>query len=152
MNLWQVRDIRIHVFECQLADAKKKLTETRKELRYRQVTQIRQALDCLRHWTLGPNPGRPTDLLSRLGSVPDGADRLITANAIVEGCHVLLTQDAGILRASETVLDFGLLITSPTQLMSDLSAAGVGPFVGSIGSSLMMADSHKWTHLMAACG
>jgi hypothetical protein len=147
---WLNRDLRIHVFDRQIDDAKKELPEERKRYRVHQITQIASALHCLGHQTVDPTlPGEPPSLRP-LDWMPESTDRELVEAAIEAGCHVFLTTDQDdVLKHSARILEYGVVALSPTELLDRLAAAnelGWPEYCGSL------VDSHKWLHVREACG
>lgn len=151
MEIWMVRDIRIHVFERQLDDCKRNLTDSRRDLRVRQIEQIRSALWCLGH-AADVEPDAARSRVERaLQRTPAGFDTELLALAVNAGCHVFLTCDKGILRARDEVRRFGMIVATPSELLGAFGSDGSGWWFAA-GGWMLAPDNHKWVHLMAACG
>jgi hypothetical protein len=150
MYAWMNRDIRIHVFDRQIDDAKKELPEKRKQYRVEQITQIASALHCLQHQTVDPTlPDSPQPRYS-LDWMPESTDRELVEAAIEAGCHVFLTNDADdILKHGSRLLEYGIVALSPSELVNRLDAAGE---LGWSEYCSVFVDNHKWLHVMKACG
>jgi hypothetical protein len=151
MELWSVRDIRIHVFDRQLTDAKRQLTAERASARMRQVEEITAALYCVRQdtdrWEPAVDEAMPAP--SSLSWMEPGADRELLEAVIDAGCHVFLTRDHGVLRNAGALEAYWLVALCPADLLDRLAAGGEFGFTSS--GAFLIPDSHKWTHLMAAC-
>lgn len=162
IQIWMLRDIRIHVFERQISDYRRRIQPEHLATRIRQVQQIRSALFCLGHESDASMIDATFELETVLARTPDGADSELLNFAIREGCHVFLTRDAGILREVEALGAVGLAPMTPIDLVTQFgvqlsgsrgSDAGDDPhaFFFAAGGDLLAADNHKWLHIIAAC-
>jgi hypothetical protein len=122
MERWCVRDIRVHVFDRQLTDARRQLTAERASARMRQVEEITAALHCLRQdtdrWEPAVDEAMPTP--SSLDWMEPGADRELLEAAIDAGCHVFLTRDHDVLRYARALEAYWLAALSPAELLDRL--------------------------------
>jgi hypothetical protein len=152
MELWLVRDIRIHVFDRQLTDSRRQLPAERLTARMRQVEEIVAALQCLSHDTddWEPDVDEAMPVPCSLGWMEPGADRELLEGAIDAGCHVFLTRDHDdVLRHAPVLEAYWLAPLSPADLLDRLVSAG--EFTFATASAFCIPDSHKWGHVMAAC-
>ena len=150
MQLWLIRDVRLHVFRAQVDDAKRRLSDERRRERERQIDEIASALYCLGHETVDPTDEDAAVTSGFLDWMTPSTDRDLVEAAITAGCHVFLTRDEDdILRHAGTLGSYWLAALSPSQLIDRLAAAGELGFASY--GSMVMPDSHKWLHVLAAC-
>lgn len=151
MHLWMIRDIRFHVFDRQLTDSKRAMSNEHALLRQRQVEQLGAALDCLGHGTDGwqPKDGETLPPPADLSDFPPGADRDLLAAAIDAGCHIFLTRDKALMKKAKRVARHWLALMSPTELLDALAEAGELGFTTA--GAFLVPDLHKLVHVMGAC-
>lgn len=146
MCTWEIRDVRIHVFNHQIEEFERSRDPERVRRGSQQVVQLQEALACLAHG--------PVDVPSRdwrgpdLSGISGRSDRRLVLAALTSGCHAFLTRDRRILSNTPLLASHGLLVVTPRGMVDILVAAGEAGF--SAGG--VLPDSHKSVHLMAACG
>ena len=137
-------DIRIHLFDEILNDAKRKLSIERQSQREWAIDRFARALMFAElgeeEEIPGPDNGFVRDSLFHVeavepseGSVhqrltdalPKGHDRILVNEAIERGMHVFLTQDRGILKAAHLARNVDLLIVSPCDFIQFFNEAGI---------------------------
>ncbi len=154
MQLWLTRDLRFHVFDRQLSDAKRTMTDESFAVRSKQVRQLRAALDCLGHGThgidLSGDPFWSKQNAVSLDALEANADRDLLELAAEAGCHVFLTRDKALLRKRVHLLRYQVATFSPRELWQALVGSGQNGLFGD-GGDLLMPDMHKWSHAFAAC-
>lgn len=152
MHLWMIRDMRFHVFDRQLTDSKRVMSDQHASLRQRQVEQLSAALDCLGHGTQGwqPQDGETWPPPADLSDLPPNADRDLLAAAIDAGCHVFLTRDKPLLNKAEHVARYWVALMSPADLLDTLAATGEVGLTNA--GAFLIPDTHKLIHVMGACG
>lgn len=139
LPLWWWRDVRFWVNNLHLDDARKALSQERREARERAVEQLGQdfferggheaitpddvealAEGCPRHPDLPLAPRTPRPVIRR----PRGKlDRALTDAACEAGCHVFLTLDRDILRSHEGYTAHGMAVLTPGRLLEELDAS-----------------------------
>lgn len=152
MSTWMTRDIRFHVFDRQVDDCRKAMSAEQTTMRLKQVVQLQSALRCVEQDTvdLQPPPGEAWPPPPDLSRMPANMDRELVALAIESGCHVFLTRDKGLLRKADDVAAHWVAVLSPAGLLDALAAADELGFTGA--GDLLLPDTHKWSHVMGACG
>jgi hypothetical protein len=137
-------DIRIHLFDEILNDAKRKLSIERQSRRERALDRFARAL-MFAEWSeeeeeqggdnsfaqeplfhveaVAPPNGSARQRL--IDALPNGHDRILVNEAIERGMHVFLTQDRGILRTAHLARPVGLLIVSPCDFLQLFDEAGI---------------------------
>ena len=151
MHQWTMRDIRLHVFDIQLADCRRHMSDRHSELRRRQIESLQAALRCLGHGTdqMHAAPGEVWPPAPDLTGIASGADRDVLASAIDSGCHVFLTRDKALLRKAGSVAAFWVAVLSPAGLLDALAESdelGITRW-----GDFLVPDSHKWSHVTGAC-
>lgn len=151
MNLWAIRDMRLHVFDRQLTDCVRAMQDDRSALRERQIQQLQSALRCLGHDTVDMHPpaGHTWPPKPDLSGFPVGPDRELVSLAIEAGCHVFLTRDKLLLKRAEHVARYWVAVVSPTGLLNAVAASGELGLTS--GGEFLVPDSHKLVHVMDAC-
>lgn len=151
MNLWTMRDIRLHVFDRQLTDCAGSMSDDRSALRERQIGQLQSALRCLGHDTIDMHPpaGHSWPLPADLSGLSPGTDRELVALAVDAGCHVFLTRDKALLKKVEHVARYWVALITPTGLLDALAASGELDLTAA--GDFLIPDSHKFHHVMGAC-
>ncbi|MCL7367400.1 hypothetical protein [Streptomyces ardesiacus] len=137
-------DIRIHLFDEILNDAKRELSIERQSRREHALNRFARAL-MFAEWSeeedeqdygdssfaqeplfhveaAVPSSGARQRLVDAL---PNGHDRILVNEAIERGMHVFLTQDRGILRTAPLARSVGLLIVSPCDFIQLFDEAGI---------------------------
>ncbi|MEV5808706.1 hypothetical protein [Streptomyces parvulus] len=137
-------DIRVHLFDEILNDAKRKLSIERQSQREWAIDRFARAL-MFAEWseeeeTPEPDNGFAQDSLFHVEPVepsegsahqrltdalPNGHDRILVNEAIERGMHVFLTQDRGILKAAHLARTVDLLIVSPCGFIQLFEEAGI---------------------------
>ena len=135
IDLWMLRDIRIRILDETIDDAKRRLTQERREARVIALTEMTAALaldDC----DTAPPEGSQRRVLSGaaaaereylrgvLSTVPVGMDRELVASSIQLGAHVFLTRDRGVLACADRLRQFALHVSTPLDLLVELTATG----------------------------
>lgn len=127
IGLWVLRDIRFHILPLVIEDAKKVLSHERRLRRCAAWKEFCAAMSLVSvegEWS-GQTLILPDSLLERaLMSVPEGYDRMLVRDSVKRRLHVFLTRDKEILSSKGALKPFGLLVTSPQDLLEDLSASG----------------------------
>lgn len=143
VQLWWWRDVRFWVCEIHLADARKPLSADRRVAREAAVRELEQDFfERGRFETIVPEHIEVVDQPCALHSVPRplGAektnghgemrlpkglrDRQLVQSALENGCHIFLTTDNGILRCHDALMQEGMGVLSPTQLLAELDRSG----------------------------
>lgn len=148
-------DIRIHLFDEILNDAKRALSIERRSSREHALERFARAL-MYAEWSGGegekeqegdatkkeaedacdqeplfeiePSARSPFPAhQSLIDALPDGHDRILVREAIERGMHVFLTQDRGILRVAPFARRLGLLIVSPSDFLRLFEESGISP-------------------------
>lgn len=148
MHFWLLRDVRIRMPLRQLDDAKRRLSEQRRDLRLWQLMQFSAALSCISLDANIDENVEPFDSLSD-GSSNDEWDKSLVEEAVVTGCHVFLTGDRSLKRRLGPMARKSFVqILSPTDLLDLLAETGELS-LARVGQELL-PDSHKWVHIMDA--
>lgn len=161
LALWVVRDIRFVVLPQVIDDAKKRLSDQRRQNRINAFHEFVGALRLVSSTTDGDELEAPSraGLLElprqavedTLQAVPAGLDRRLVRAAVRSGVHVLITKDRGMLRGAPALRRLGLAITDPQQLLEWLFAAGA--FHCLLDPRFLywpMPDQQRIAHLIAA--
>ncbi|MES4889231.1 hypothetical protein [Streptomyces sp. NPDC096012] len=146
-------DIRIHLFDEILNDAKRALCIERRSRREHALERFARALMYV-EWGEGdeneegslmgegwesehgqeplfeiePSAQTPIpEYQSLLAALPNGHDRILVKEAVDRDMHVFLTQDKGILRAAPFARRLGLLIVKPNDFLQLFEGAGISP-------------------------
>ncbi|MET9587660.1 hypothetical protein ABZY10_32130 [Streptomyces sp. NPDC006539] len=143
-------DVRIHLFEEILDDAKRQLSIERRSDREHALERFARALMYadwseddegepepvdVRGWS-GQDPLFDTQAVPHIlpslhqrliDALPDGHDRILVNEAVERGIHLFLTQDRGILKAAPLARTVGLVLTSPVGLLQLFEEAGISP-------------------------
>jgi hypothetical protein len=141
-------DIRIHLFEEILSDAKRELSIERRSNREHALERFARAL-MFAAWSEGDEDHEgergaeygyaQTPLFGAgdysqrsapthqqlIDALPNGHDRILVNQAIERGMHVFLTQDRGILKTAPLARTFGLVIANPGGLLQLFDEAGI---------------------------
>lgn len=125
---WVLRDIRFYVLPETITDAKRSLGERRMSQR---VTAFREFANAIRVIE-AHDDGREAPplvlpdsaLYAALRTVPPGGDRRLIESALRASMHVYLTRDKRLCKAGRAFRSFGLLVSSPLDLLQELVAAG----------------------------
>ncbi|MEU5100634.1 hypothetical protein [Streptomyces sp. NPDC020996] len=141
-------DIRIHLFEEILNDAKRELSIERRSSREHALERFARALMYV-EWSeddeeelvdsnddpigiqdsLFDADSVPQIRTSRhqrlIDALPNGHDRILVNEAVVRGMHVFLTQDRGILKAAHLAKENGLVLTDPVGFLRLFEEAGI---------------------------
>lgn len=151
MNLWTMRDIRLHVFDRQRTDNRRSMSVERVSMRETQIVQLQSALRCLGHDTVDMRPPAGTNWPERprLTGLPASVDRELVELAVEAGCHVFLTCDKALLRKAAQVDACWLVVLSPVDLLDLLAAAGEVGLAAT--GDWLLPDTHKLVHVMGAC-
>jgi hypothetical protein len=132
LALWVMRDIRFVILPQTISDAKKKLSEERRQDRINAFEEFVSALRLVGSGLPADDaPSRdgilslPDKELQRvLQGVPAGYDRRLVEAAVRGGVFVFLNRDAKVLRNRDAFRPFGLLIASPLDLLQELFGCG----------------------------
>jgi hypothetical protein len=137
-------DIRIHLFEEILNDAKRELSIERRSGRERALERFARAL-MFTEWeydeyeqdvatdyeqeplftTEATTQSVSPRLQSLINALPNGHDRILVKEAIERNMHVFLTHDRGVLRAAPSARPLGLLIASPVEFVRLFEESGL---------------------------
>lgn len=158
LDLWLLRDIRFILTPRSYTDARK-LTERFVNSRGPAIGAVARSLAFQSGDWEGQAPSEWGELPARgevLG-LPMNADRDLVLEAQAVAAHVFLTRDEGLLATVE-VRGERLVLCRPTQLISELDAAGVTHFVGGVCGGadcpyprfpVPGPDLGKWTGLLS---
>ncbi|MDQ2846809.1 MAG: hypothetical protein M3Y77_10770 [Actinomycetota bacterium] len=161
LALWVVRDIRFVVLPQVIDDAKKRLSDQRRQARINAFQEFVGALRLVSSTTDGGDleapsregllvlPDRIVD--EALQAVPAGLDRRLVRAAVHSGVHVLISKDRGMLRGAPALRRLGLSITDPQELLEWLFAADA--FHCLLDPRFLhwpMPDQQRIAHLIAA--
>ncbi|MGC4821768.1 hypothetical protein [Micromonospora sp. DT63] len=129
LALWAVRDIRFIMLAASVDDAKKTLSQERRGQRLLAFEEFTAALHLFGWGDLEERPSREgllilpeREMRRALTAVPAGNDRRLVHDALQVGANVFLTRDVGILKATDALRPFGLLIATPADLFEELFA------------------------------
>jgi len=165
INLWTRRDIRFHVLDRTVKDAKKRqLSAERVESRRHAVGELAAALrldmwaddrqERSRREALTDASGEPLPPSeARLQRLPKGIDRDLVRDAVTMGAHVFLTRDKPLLRHAESIKAHRLLLLSPLDLVEELAACGaLLALLKPETAYWPLPDLQRMTHLINAIG
>ncbi|MEU0678918.1 hypothetical protein [Streptomyces albogriseolus] len=141
-------DIRIHLSEEILSDAKRELSIERRSSRERALERFARAL-MFAGWSEGDEEREGergvecgSDQVSLfdaedhfprsvpahrqlIDALPNGHDRILVTQAIERGMHIFLTQDRGILKTAPLARALGLVITNPGGFLQLFEESGI---------------------------
>ncbi|MFF5041752.1 hypothetical protein [Streptomyces nigra] len=138
-------DIRIHLSNEILNDAKRELSIERRSGRERALERFARAL-MFADWSEESDEGddlenecsqeplfeeealtQPVSPIrqSLSAALPDGHDRILVTEAVERGMHVFLTRDQGVLRTAALADRLGLLIVSPVEFLQLFEESGL---------------------------
>lgn len=130
-GLWILRDIRFHVLPRVLSDAKRRLPSERLIERQRALEQFSSALGLVESGDPElDTPSRagllilPRDELDNALKQIPMSDQALVRDAARFGAHVFLTRDKGVLACRRYLRPFGLLLSSPGDLLTELVGCG----------------------------
>lgn len=164
VNLWMRRDIRFHVLERSVTDAKRALSAEDSRAREKAIDQITAALSLdvwagLREEAGVGDAARPRsasdhpDVQRALSRVPEGADRELVNEAVRIDAHVFLTRDARVLRCADAMRPHRLLLASPLDVLEELVACGAMDAVMKPETMYWpLPDLQRTSHLIQAVG
>lgn len=161
MALWVIRDIRFHIPERVLNDAKRRLTGRRLQHRVHAFEQFAAALRLVGYgeedFCCGDREGLlvlPDESLEdALAAIPGAADRDLVREAVNMGVSVFLTRDARVLRAAPHFGPFGLRIASPGDVLEALMSCGAFHCLLAPEYAFWpLPDQARVTHLVSALG
>lgn len=182
VNIWMNRAIRFHLSPLNVIDAKRSMTQERIEAREGALDQLAAAICCHNgtevDWSVDEAliDGSPCELdidvsqidtrfrnvvqgaRTILDGLPEGYDQLLVANALVKRHYIFLTCDRVVIRRSQGLADFGLVVLSPSAVMERFVQYGSDVFSGGsishdgcrYATYHLFGDSHKWVHLFEA--
>lgn len=119
--IWFWRDVRIHISDLTLDDAKRTLSA------HRQARRL-QALEMFARDRAFRDPSRPAPAaevdLPELADLPAGRDGELVRDAVSLGAHAFVTLDHGIHRYADALTSWRLRICDPEWLLETLVIAG----------------------------
>lgn len=158
MALWVLRDIRMAILPGTVVDSRKaQVPADRQRRRSQALHQFFAAIDVIAgdSTPILPPLLLPANHLDEATLVvPEGGDRHLVRAAVRGGAHVFLTCDRKVLAAASALRPFGLLITSPQDLLEPLAASGALFCLTDPNRHLHwpIPDLQRVTKLMAAIG
>jgi len=152
VNLYTFCDLRLHVLDRTLTDARTQLSAEHHQQRIVAMDRLAAALslgtDTFKRWT--PPERFPPIPAAILATLPEGADRELVDQAQRGDAHVFLTTDKKVLRRAAAVRPYGLLIISPTGLVDELAALGAFNLATAWFGEHVAPDVQRVSHLIEA--
>lgn len=159
LDIWLLRDIRLHVTSRFLSDSRGLTRDEVVPERRRTAARFADSLRYQTRWEreIGDTDKSVGELTAVHVSLPEGADRDLVAEAVIAGAHVFLTRDSQILQLAKVG---STAILSPSMLDAVLAEAGVGHLGGGVcglpdcvyarsGWPILAPDMGKWTGLLS---
>lgn len=155
LAVWVLRDIELIMLKESLRDTKRGLLAPHLDQRNRNAwAEFYRALTHSPHHhnDMTTEPKLPSKLIDEVvKAVPAGGDRSLVRAALLDGAHVYLTRDKGVLHARSRLGALGLSVMSPADLLEALSMCGALNFLWDPASLYWpLPDQEKVAHMIWA--
>jgi len=126
LAVWVMRTVEFVILRGSITDARKALSDERRNQRARLHLNFDEAIRLLVDPEDNPVvfPASPAAVDAAVAAVPQGADRQLVRAAWTRGAHVFLTRDRGILGARADLRQIGIVPLTPGELFDELCACG----------------------------